>query len=99
MATVNLTVIDETLRRMMSEPRTPPAFVWPAIHVPDHEDNCGSRCRYAGAMVPIDDLQGHDCCGFCNDLPGDVEVDSWLGPGMGNYQSWVIECTLRQRIL
>lgn len=36
-------------------------------HVPEHEDNTGSRCRYAGRDVLVEDFRDHDCCSACND--------------------------------
>jgi hypothetical protein len=38
------------------------------IDVPEHDDNCGARCRYAGERHTREWLAGHDCCGICNDL-------------------------------
>ncbi len=35
---------------------------------PHHEDNCGGRCRI--------DLDGHDCCGVCNEA--EDRTVAWL---------------------
>ena len=65
MADVAIGPIEAAIAEALTRPREPDPGPW--IDVPEHDDNCGSRCRNVG-RASVTACASHDCCGFCNDL-------------------------------
>lgn len=54
----------------------------PRVGIAGHNDNTGDWCRNSGAGARWIDMEGHDCCGECNDMAEHTrmrpDIVAWL---------------------